>query len=217
MNMYEPYVIKPMTVALIPKFDKDGSLITEVIEGTRSFLVSMKPIEIIEYSMDYYGHGLNVARIADKLGLGKVDMAPVKISGTLGLYWFPSKSPTKEDSVWFSLCHYKNAVPIFRNETIVFLRFGHTINILSRAKSFKHKVHKARELKSLMEDRFKEISFFLHKPQDETPQLREQNHTTYHFIQPNQYLNISSEEEKTAEKDCCCSKLKRPSGEENDI
>ena len=188
MVIRENYVIKQNTVALKPEFDFSGNLLTRVIEGFSTFLVKMSPLQVMEHSAAYYGHCLKGATNAAKLILGRIDMAPVKISGSLGLYWFPTMSPTNKNCAWLSLSHYKNAKPKSRKETKVFMKFGHKITIKGNVKRFKLKVHRARELESTMEDRHSEKTYFSIEPQG-LLYLKEHISNIYDFIQSSQNNN----------------------------
>ncbi|MBS4206633.1 competence protein ComK [Bacillus sp. FJAT-50079] len=183
MKMYEDYIIKPRTAALIPKFDTLGNPITQVIEETKSFLVKMTPLEVIKHSIIYYGNDYAGAKKASKLILGGVDMAPVQICGDLDMYWFPSHSPSKEHCIWFALTQIRDIMFQAKTETKVLLKFGHSITVVSSTKRFRKKIHLARELQTTLQNRKKEITYVSNKAPDGSFMIREYTPYTYHFIQ----------------------------------
>ncbi|MFK4998641.1 competence protein ComK [Bacillus sp. N9] len=157
MKMYEDYIIKPRTAALIPKFDTLGNPLTQVIEETNSFLVKSSPLEVIERSINYYGNDYDGARKASKLILGGVDMAPVQICGDLDMYWFPSHSPSKEHCIWFALAQIRDIMFQSKSETKVLLTYGHTITVVMGTKRFRKKIHLARELQTTLQYRKRKL------------------------------------------------------------
>lgn len=160
----EEYVIKRLTSALVPEYDLYGKLISRVYEGTSSFLVNSSPLQIMEHSAQYYGHCLKGAMNAAKLALGgKIKMGPVKVSGNLGMYWFPSKSPNSHDCSWFALCPYMNVHAGAQKVTDVALRDGHTVSIPITVGGFERKIHRTQKYKDLMENRCNEKPFFSYK------------------------------------------------------
>ncbi|VEF49517.1 ComK family protein [Bacillus freudenreichii] len=153
MDIKDFYIIKRNTAALQPVFTKYGFLYTKVYEGPFVFLVKLSPLQIIKDSMHHYGHDWNGAVKAAKTVLGSIDMSPVKISGSLGLYWFPSKSPYAEDCIWFALDHIDERLCTAPKETKIFFPSGHHVTAPMSLKQFNKKMHRAQELKTTLEKR----------------------------------------------------------------
>lgn len=153
MDFKKFYIIRRNTAALQPFFTQYGFLYTKVYEGPFVFLVKLHPLQIIKDSMEHYGHGWNGAVKAAKTVLGSIDMSPVKISGSLGIYWFPSKSPHAEDCMWFALDHIEERLSIAPKETRIFFPSGHHITAPMSLKQFNKKMHRTQELKTTHEKR----------------------------------------------------------------
>lgn len=153
MNVLDQYIINPKTVVIIPKFDELGRLCSSVIEGDQTFLVKQTPKQIIEQSIQYYGHTLKGAIEGAREALGNVSAAPVKVSGKLGMYWFPHKSSTHDDCVWFAIDHINNFFAASKDTTKVILSDGHDITIDINYSRFEKQVSRARNLKNIHEGR----------------------------------------------------------------
>lgn len=187
LKLYEKYIIKTITIALIPIFTECGIIFTRVLEGERSFIVAKCPLYIMRYSMKYYGRDYNGAKIAAKLALGDINIVPVKLSGTLGLYWFKNKSSENADCVWFALHHYQNAKAISPNESNVYLSYGHKVRIPSNVTRFKRIVHNTHKYKDLMIDReqanLDKKLYFGFKTNNDFRFISEHNPNTYDYLQ----------------------------------
>lgn len=153
MDIKEFYIIRKNTAALQPFFTQYGYLYTKVYEGPFVFQVKLSPLQIIKDSMEYYGHDWDGAVKAAKTVLGSIDMSPVKISGSLGIYWFPSKSPHAEDCMWFALDHIDKRLSIAPKETKVIFPSGHHVTVQMRVKQFTDRMHRTQELKTTHEKR----------------------------------------------------------------
>ncbi|MCM3111966.1 competence protein ComK [Lederbergia lenta] len=183
MKLIQYYVINRKTFALIPTFDSYGHLFTRVIEGDTSFLVSMSPLQIIEESIIYFGNDYKGARVAAKQALGNIDMPPIKISGSLGIYWFPSMSPSRDECIWFCEDHIDDTIFLSRKKTKIILPLGHEIIMEGSKKHFDLKLHRARDYRKKIETRTTGTSYILHKPHEDVLIIKEHNPNSYQFDQ----------------------------------
>ncbi|RWR12184.1 competence protein ComK [Siminovitchia fortis] len=190
MELREFYIIKRYTYALIPMLVENGYIFTKVIEGRSVFLVKLRPLQIIRDSMQYYGHDWEGAKKAAKSVLGSIHMPPVKISGSLGIYWFPSKSPYAHDCVWFALDHIQDRLAVAPKETKVFFPSGHHVTVPISLKQFNSRKHWALELKTTFEKRTIKESFqWPYIYQGNLPILNDPT-TLYQFIDTSKEYNI---------------------------
>ncbi|MCR2823803.1 competence protein ComK [Lederbergia panacisoli] len=183
MKIKKRYIINRFTIALMGVYVKNGYFYSSVLEGEKVFLVKLSPIEIIENSLIHYGGGdFNGAKKATRAAIGNYDMPPIKISGSLGIYWFPSKSPTNKDCIWFSLNNIKDSIPVEHNKTKILLQFGHTITLTIRKSVFKTRKYRTRDLKDTIEKRTDPTLIYTYDPYKNTDIVIE-NQTSYHFEQ----------------------------------
>lgn len=186
MKLIKYYVINRKTFALIPKFDSYGHIFTRVIEGETSLLVGISPIKIIEQSLTFYGNDYKGARTAAKQALGNIDMPPIKISGTLGIYWFPMMAPSRDECIWFCEDYIIDTVCLSNKKTKVILPHGHKIIIGSYKNQFDLKLHRARDYRKKMETRTTDTAYFIHRPHEDIHIIKEHNPNSYHFDQTTQ-------------------------------
>ncbi|MBW8351897.1 competence protein ComK [Bacillus sp. IITD106] len=182
MNIKPHYIISRFTIALMGILVKTGYFYSIVLEGKQVFLVKLSPVEIIENSLIYYGSDLNAAKKASKAALGNIDMPPIKISGTLGIYWFPTMSPTSKKCIWFSLNHIKDTIPLGNSKSRIVLAFNHTITVNISKSVFKNGEYLTKDLKNIYEKRTDPTITFTYDPQKREDMVKEDT-PTYHFRQ----------------------------------
>ncbi|MCR2823795.1 competence protein ComK [Lederbergia panacisoli] len=176
-KMRDDYIINRFTIALMGVYEKNGHLYSRVWEGTEVFTVKLSPIKILEISLIYFGSSLEGAIKAAKAAIGNFDMPPIKISGTEGIYWFPSKAPTIEDCIWFSVNHIKEIVPAGISNSTVILEFDHKINVSNRMTVLKTRQSRAQNLKNIFETREDPTLTYTYDPNKGT------NTSPIHFVQ----------------------------------
>ena len=142
MGKLTDYVINHNTILFLPKTNEFGELYTFVLENTSSFEVKLGPTELIDFNLKYYGSSLKGAKEGANMILGVGKMSPVMINEKLDLYWFPSKSPAKEDCIWFALHHIKETIKLPNTRTKVIMSAGNIINDKMSKESFDRKIQK---------------------------------------------------------------------------
>ncbi|PLS01948.1 competence protein ComK [Neobacillus cucumis] len=147
MELRQDYLINEKTGLLLGEYYTNGALYTRVIEGVESFLVEMSPIKLIDKSLLRYGSSFHGALSSSKEVLGGMYMYPIKISSTLDIWLFPSKSYKKANCIWFVLNHILDTFPKSVQHTEVFLRYGHNITIELRECTFRTKRRNAEKLR----------------------------------------------------------------------
>ncbi|MCR2822975.1 competence protein ComK [Lederbergia panacisoli] len=182
MKLIDRYIINRFTIALMGVYLKNGYFYSLVMEGKKTFLVNLSPTEILETSLLYYGNDLEGAENASKAALGDIEMPPIKISGSLGIYWFPSTSTENADCVWFSVNHIKEIIAVGKSKSKVVLEFGDAITVNIRKKAFEMKEYRARYLKNIYDKRTDPRIKFTYNPRKKADNVAE-NKNTYHFEQ----------------------------------
>lgn len=121
------YVIHPETKAILPEFDANGRCYSKVIQGSQMFIVTMKPIEIIQESLSYYGFELEGAVSGAKSVIGACQATPIRIPGHIDMYWFPHIPPKNDDCVWMAVHQVHRILPESENHAQVMLIDGPSI------------------------------------------------------------------------------------------
>ncbi|MCZ2258619.1 competence protein ComK [Sporosarcina sp. G11-34] len=153
MKVVSELILNNETILFYPQFDEYGNLLTGVMEKHGTYLIDMRPLDLIDYNLRYYGTSLEGASAGTKMILGKIDMRPLVMNEKLGLYWFPSRSPSSEDCVWFALHHIKDYKSIGDKKTLVNFSNGSTIIMDISFTSLDKKVQRAYKLKGKVEGR----------------------------------------------------------------
>ncbi|MBT2686836.1 competence protein ComK [Bacillus sp. ISL-47] len=123
------YIIHPETKAILPEFDAKGRCYSKVIQGSQTFIVTMKPIEIMQTSLSYYGSSLEGAISGSKSIVGACQAAPIRIAGNIDMYWFSHISPQNDECVWLALHHVHRILPEKYNQAKVMLIDGPSITL----------------------------------------------------------------------------------------
>ncbi|MBS4178133.1 competence protein ComK [Lederbergia citrea] len=153
MIVVDEYIINVKTSVILNKYDESGALCSLAIEGEKIYKVKASPLTIVDSSIQYYGSSLQGAIKGARNALGQISMPPVKISGKLGIYWFPSKSITHGDCIWFSIDHIDDYYSLGNKVLKVILSDGNDITIDISYDRFEKKVSRARKLKYIIENR----------------------------------------------------------------
>ena len=178
MKLYKEFIMNYETILFSPKNNEYGRIYTKILEKDRLYLVDMGPTDLMDANLKYYGSSLKGASDGASMILGGVSMTPVIVNERRGIYWFPSKSPTKVDCVWFALHHIKHYHSVVKGKTVVTFNNGSTFDLDISYYSFDKKVKRAYKLKGKMEGRTNEI-----------PSRVAESRTKYHFNKNDQNLN----------------------------
>lgn len=160
MKTRKNYVIRQGTMVFMPYYNEFGELETHVIEQEKECYLNMSPTELMDECLGFYGASLRGAFDGAKKVLGNMHMCPILVNGTLGHYWFSTKSRNQKDCVWFALHHVKDYKSVGVKETKVTLSNGIKVIVNVSAYSFERKIQKAYELKGTLEERFTSDALF---------------------------------------------------------
>ncbi|WP_153730419.1 competence protein ComK [Sporosarcina obsidiansis] len=153
MKTTTDYVMNKGTSVIFPEYNEDGKLQSVVVENNRLYRVDQKPTTLVDQNLRYYGSSLRGAKDGTRMILGNVMMSPVVINERLNLYWFPSKSPYRDDCVWFALQHIKDYKAIGNKKTSITLLNGTKFMLDLSSYSFEERFNNACRLKTLIEGR----------------------------------------------------------------
>ncbi|GAM14750.1 competence protein ComK [Mesobacillus selenatarsenatis] len=164
MNLLSDYTINQETVLLTGEYNENGKLCTRVIEGEDTFLVDMKPIDVINKTLLGLGSNFNAGRKSSREILGDIYMCPIKINCNLGIWLFPTKSYNNEFCVWFSLTHVKKTKAVGIRKTEVYLSYNHTFVINMKESKFNQRKQAAKDLRYEMTKNSQGILTFYVEP-----------------------------------------------------
>ncbi|MGD6942463.1 competence protein ComK [Cytobacillus gottheilii] len=138
MNIIDRYAVNHLTSLIKGEHYMYGHLYTRVIEGDKTFLVRMTPLEVLEYTLTSVGSDLKGATKSARIILGKGYMTPIIVNAYQEVCMFPTHSPKSEHCIWFNP---KNIINIEENgrNTKVILNYHFTILVEVNIKSIKNK------------------------------------------------------------------------------
>ncbi|MEH7346841.1 competence protein ComK [Bacillus sp. JJ1532] len=144
MPMKNHYFITTEFMYMMGHYDRYGKLCTQIIETTRTFLVDMSPLEVLDMSIGAFGFDLKGAIATSRRLLGDIHMCPIKVNPINQIVVFPTKSPKHEDTIWFNPYHIERTTSIFR-KTAVALSNGKTLIFPAKLSAFNSKLQTAEQ------------------------------------------------------------------------
>lgn len=173
MKWFERYIINPDTVLLTAVNDHKGRVFSKIIEGEKSFNVTMRPMVLIDSSLNYYCSSLKGAWEGSRSILGDINMLPIIINSQLDIFWFPCSSPNLPECLWFALEHVVKTDKVGIYQTKVQLSFGHTIIVDMKKRRFDTKLQRAAQLRYAHTKRLKEPRFFIQGSDKRIQEIKE--------------------------------------------
>ena len=180
MRLVKEFIMNFETILFCPNYDEYGNLHTRIFEDLSVFHVDARPTDLMDSNLKYYGSSLKGASDGASMILGGISMTPIIVNEKRGIYWFPSKSPSREDCVWFALHQIKHYVNVPRGKTLVTFNNECTFGLNVSYYSFDKKVERAYKLKGKIEGRTNEI-----------PLRVAETRATYHFNKNDPEINYS--------------------------
>ena len=154
VEKYAPqYTVNSKTIALLPVVLNDKRIVTRVIEEHDEFFVYQKPLEIIEQSCSEYGASFGGRKDGTKKYTGFTHKAPIAISPTDSIYFFPTFSYSRKECAWLSHFHIENVTKLPHGNTFIEFINGQTIKLEVSKNSFENQRNRTAQLRAEFEDR----------------------------------------------------------------
>jgi competence protein ComK len=157
MKLQNEFIVKYGTIMFYPENDENGNLHTRIFDNHSVYQVDVCPSELIDTNLKYYGSSLKGARDGASMILGGRNMTPIVVNAKGGIYWFPSKSPSSRDCIWFALHQIKHYEKISDGKTLVTFYNESTFKLEVSYYSFDKRVKEAYKLKCKIDERTNEI------------------------------------------------------------
>jgi competence protein ComK len=171
------------------EYDQHGKLCSRIMVEKTTLLVDKPPLHLLDDTLKYIGFDLRGAIAGAKYILNKTVMCPIIVNPYQSVCLFPSKSPQKQDCIWFNPDHLINTKAI-GNKTQVELSNGHFMLVDAKLTAFNNKLQTANQLKRLTKERGIQASpLFIYVEQPKKHQLLKEKSGKYNF-------DILEEEEK---------------------
>lgn len=157
MKVVNEFYMNRDTVLFCPKYDESGNLYTCILENDQLYRHPLAPTNLMNENLKFYGSNLVGATAGASVILGDVFMSPVIVSESHGLCWFPSKSSSRRDCVWFALHQIKKSRSVGKKKTCVTFMNGSTFIVNISMYSFEMRMKRAYQLIAENERKKREI------------------------------------------------------------
>jgi competence protein ComK len=147
MDFRTDYLINQKTITFQGVYSQHADLFTKVIEGNNQFVVTMSPLELINKSLLRYGSSFEGAISSSKDQLDNMYHYPIKISQSLDIWIFPTKSYKNHQTIYFVLNHIQGTKAKGVKQSEVSLSYGHIILINMKQSAFNNKRSRAEDLR----------------------------------------------------------------------
>ncbi|MFX3618981.1 MAG: competence protein ComK [Sporolactobacillus sp.] len=154
MEKVEHYIIRQVTMALLPGDTADGSLKTYILEENQILWCEQSPRDILCDSCMYYGSSY-MGRKQSAVMMGYKSMPPICVCSDLDIYFFPLMSETHRECIWISHDHViegqirgkEDTYALMTNEQIVPLPVHYQIfrRKMTRTTDYRYKMSKRLE------------------------------------------------------------------------
>lgn len=157
LKMKPEYAINAETIMILPEYNGNGFLHALICKKEGFSKADLSPFDLIDTNLRYRGSSLRGAMEGAQALLVQGNKNPVILDREQNIILFPSRSPFREDCMWFALRHVVDTVSIDKHQTQVELSNGSTIVINISKRTFDMKKNKAYELLFKMHTRNREF------------------------------------------------------------
>ncbi|MBR9658330.1 MULTISPECIES: competence protein ComK [Bacillus] len=151
----ENYVVNKNTMALLPVILSEKKIVTRVVEVQDSFFVFQKPLDIIERSCRKHGSSFLGRKEGTKELTHITHKAPIAISPTDQLYFFPTYSYSRKECAWLSHFYIESNKELKDGNLIIRFINGFAVKLEISKTSFENQQNRTAKLRTEYEDRRK--------------------------------------------------------------
>ncbi|EEL51801.1 MULTISPECIES: competence protein ComK [Bacillus cereus group] len=149
----ENYVVNKKTMALLPVILGEKRIVTRVVEVEDSFFMYQKPLDIVEQSCRKHGSSFLGRKDGTKELTRITHKAPIAISPTDQLYFFPTYSYSRKECAWLSHFHIANNKELADGNLIIRFINGLAVKLEISKNSFENQQNRTAKLRTEYEDR----------------------------------------------------------------
>ncbi|MEK4937638.1 competence protein [Bacillus pseudomycoides] len=149
----ENYVVNKNTMALLPVILGEKRIVTRVVEVEDSFFMFQKPLDIVERSCRKHGSSFLGRKDGTKELTRITHKAPIAISPTDQLYFFPTYSYSRKECAWLSHFHIENNKELADGNLIIRFINGLAVKLEISKSSFENQQNRTAKLRTEYEER----------------------------------------------------------------
>ncbi|GGE72698.1 competence protein ComK [Priestia taiwanensis] len=149
----DEYEINSHTIAILPEYALENTLVSRVLEMNNEFYVAQKPTDIVKKSCTYFGSSFKGRTEGTKALIGVTHKSPIAISASKNLFFFPTTSATRKECAWISHVHVKHCVYTPKQYTRVTFINSQCIELDLSLGSFENQLFRTGQLRAAFHDR----------------------------------------------------------------
>lgn len=147
------YEITPLTLAILPQEQIDGTHNSHVLEETREYTIETTPIKVIDEACKFFGSSLQ-GRLDGTRDISNIThKAPVAIDPSSGMYFFPTFSPMNKRCSWIAHSHVKGLRPTDLNQTEITFKNGRRIVVDASIGSMRNQIQRTAQFRYELDQR----------------------------------------------------------------
>lgn len=160
---YINYEITPLTLAIIPKENQNGTFSSSILETTREYVIHDSPRKVMDDACKYFGSSLK-GRIDGTRDVSNIThKPPIAIDPTSGIYFFPTASPTNAKCIWVSHSHYDYIKSIDAKHTEIYFTNGKSIIVQASYGSLMNQINRTAQFRFALDHRINTLHYAMEK------------------------------------------------------
>ena len=145
--------ISPLTMAIIASRDKNGRLISYILDESAEYVSHLSPSKLIDTACMFFGSSLKGRQEGSRVISGLTHKVPISIDPTSGMYFLPTYSPTSPKCSWLSHSHIGDMKQLTEGNTEVLFINGKTVILDVSYGSLTNQVHRTAQFRYQLNSR----------------------------------------------------------------
>lgn len=159
--------VTPLTMAVLSIEGEKGMRKTVVLERSGEYHVDVPPTKVIDEACRFYGSSLR-GRLEGTRDISRIThKAPIVIDPSLGMYFFPTASPSNRDCSWIAHSHVQEINPYGKKETEIVFKNGQTIVVPVSYGSMLNQLQRTAQFRFSLDTRMKQLHNVLERKRNE--------------------------------------------------
>lgn len=161
--LYATYEITPLTLAVMPKQNQNGTISAYILEESRDYIIDYSPKKVIDAACKYFGSSLK-GRIDGTKDISNIThKPPIAIDPASGMYFFPTNSPVNSKCTWIAHSHLESMNSIDIQQTEITFKNGKSIIVDVSYGSIMNQIQRTAQFRYALDNRIKLINNAMEK------------------------------------------------------
>lgn len=149
--------ITPFTLAVLPRYGGNGSLVSHVLDEQGEYTTRYAPTKMVERACRYFGSSLEGRQTGTTEIAGITHKVPISIDPSSGIFLFPTLSPINPKCVWISHSHIARLRETIDQCTEVLFKNGQKITVDVSYGSMTNQVNRTAQFRYLLTERIRRL------------------------------------------------------------